>query len=197
MQNQQNIFWHSTTITPQDRAALKNQKPLVLWFTGLSGAGKSTISNLVEIILHKMGKHTFSLDGDNVRRRVHSDLGYSSKDRVENIRRVSEIAKLMTDAGLIVLASFISPFRTDRELARSIFPEGQFIEIFIDAPFQECVKRDPKGLYAKANRGEIQNFTGISSPYEPPLNPDIHVQSNLFSAEQCALRIVEAISHRI
>lgn len=197
MQNQKYTFSHSTSITPEDHAAIKNQKPLVLWFTGLPGSGKSTISNLVEVYLHKMGKHTFSLDGDNVRHGLSSDLGFSKEDRTENTRRVAEVAKLMTEGGLIVLVSLLSPFRDNRALARSLFPPGKFFEIFIDTPIEECEARDPKGLYAKAKRGELSNFTGISSPYEPPLNPDIHIFSGNSSPEQCALKVMGAISHRI
>jgi bifunctional enzyme CysN/CysC len=149
-----------------------------LWFTGLSGSGKSTIANLVEQELFAMGKHTYILDGDNVRHGLNKDLGFTETDRVENIRRVAEVAKLMVDAGLIVLVTFIAPFRKDREMARSLFQEDEFYEIFIDTPLEEAERRDPKGLYKKARRGEIKNFTGIDSPYERPENPDIHLDTS-------------------
>jgi bifunctional enzyme CysN/CysC len=158
-------------------SALKNQSPAVLWFTGLSGAGKTTIANLVEKLLHAKGRHTFLLDGDNVRHGLNRDLGFTVADRVENIRRVAEVVKLMNEAGLIVLVSFISPFRSERQMAREMLPKGEFIEIYVDTPLEECERRDPKGLYRRAKAGEIQDFTGISSPYEPPEQPEIHLQT--------------------
>ena len=173
----QNVHWQALTIDKTARAEQKNQRPVVLWFTGLSGSGKSTVANLVEKLLHAKGQHTFLLDGDNVRHGLNRDLGFTAEDRVENIRRIAEVAKLMTDAGLIVLVSFISPFRSERQMARELVPEGEFIEIFVDTPIEECVRRDPKGLYKKALAGQIPNFTGISSPYEAPANPDIHLRT--------------------
>ncbi|NRP89762.1 Bifunctional enzyme CysN/CysC [Ensifer adhaerens] len=173
----QNVHWQALTIDKAARAEQKNQRPVVLWFTGLSGSGKSTIANLVEKLLHAKGKHTFLLDGDNVRHGLNRDLGFTAEDRVENIRRIAEVAKLMTDAGLIVLVSFISPFQSERQMARELMPDGEFIEVFVDAPIEECVRRDPKGLYKKAMAGQIPNFTGISSPYEAPENPDIHLHT--------------------
>jgi len=173
----QNVHWQALTIDKAARAAQKHQEPVVLWFTGLSGSGKSTIANLLEKLLHAKGKHTFLLDGDNVRHGLNRDLGFTDADRVENIRRVAEVAKLMNEAGLIVLVSFISPFRSERQMAREMMPEGEFIEIFVDTPISECAKRDPKGLYKRAIAGQIQNFTGISSPYEAPELPEIHLRT--------------------
>jgi bifunctional enzyme CysN/CysC len=170
-----NVHWQALDVDKQARAAMKHQKPAVLWFTGLSGSGKSTIANLLEKKLHTDGRHTYILDGDNVRHGLNRDLGFTEEDRVENIRRVAETAKLMADAGLIVLVSFISPFRAERRMARELMPQGEFVEIFVDTPFEECAKRDPKGLYAKAKRGEIKNFTGVDSPYEAPEAPELHL----------------------
>jgi bifunctional enzyme CysN/CysC len=172
-----NIHWQSLEVDRSARASLKGQKPAVLWFTGLSGSGKSTIANLLEKKLHAAGKHTYILDGDNVRHGLNRDLGFSEADRVENIRRVAEVARLMADAGLIVLVSFISPFRTERDFARSIMGEGEFVEVFVDTPFDECAKRDPKGLYMRALNGEIKNFTGLDSPYEAPIRPEIRLET--------------------
>jgi bifunctional enzyme CysN/CysC len=172
-----NVHWQAMEVNKEARAALKSQKPMVLWFTGYSGSGKSTIANNLEKLLAAQGKHTFMLDGDNIRHGLNRDLGFTDDDRVENIRRVSEVAKLMADAGLIVIVSFISPFRSERQMARDLFPLGEFVEVFIDTPLEECIKRDPKGLYRKAQAGEIENFTGISSPYEPPENPEMHIHT--------------------
>ncbi|ABZ83406.1 sulfate adenylate transferase, large subunit/adenylylsulfate kinase [Heliomicrobium modesticaldum Ice1] len=172
-----NIHWHAMEIDKQARAELKHQRPRCLWFTGLSGSGKSTLANLLEKRLFAEGKHTYILDGDNVRHGLNRDLGFTEADRVENIRRVAEVAKLMVDAGLIVLVSFISPFRAERRMARQLFAEGEFIEIFVDTPLEECEKRDPKGLYAKARRGMLKNFTGIDSVYEPPESPEVHIKT--------------------
>jgi bifunctional enzyme CysN/CysC len=172
-----NIHWQSLEVDRAARAALKGQRPTVLWFTGLSGSGKSTIANLLEKKLHAAGKHTYILDGDNVRHGLNRDLGFSEADRVENIRRVAEVARLMADAGLIVLVSFISPFRAERQFARSIMGEDEFVEVFVDTSFDECAKRDPKGLYARALNGEIKNFTGLDSPYEAPASPEIHLKT--------------------
>jgi bifunctional enzyme CysN/CysC len=172
-----NVHWQALDVNKEARAAQKLQKPAVLWFTGLSGSGKSTIANQLEKLLHSAGKHTYILDGDNVRHGLNRDLGFTEEDRVENIRRVAEVAKLMADAGLIVLVSFISPFRGERQSARELMPDGEFIEVFVDTLIEECAARDPKGLYAKAMRGELKNFTGIDSPYEAPLSPEIHLKT--------------------
>ncbi|WP_378943794.1 sulfate adenylyltransferase subunit CysN [Mesorhizobium sp. ANAO-SY3R2] len=173
----ENIHWQSLDVTRQARAGLKNQKPAVLWFTGLSGSGKSTVANLLEKKLHAAGRHTYILDGDNVRHGLNRDLGFTDQDRVENIRRVAEVAKLMADAGLVVIVSFISPFRAERWMAREMMGQGEFVEVFVDTPFEECARRDPKGLYARALAGAIKNFTGVDSPYETPENPEIHLQT--------------------
>jgi bifunctional enzyme CysN/CysC len=165
----------------------------VLWFTGLSGSGKSTIANLVEKKLHRMNRHTFLLDGDNVRHGLNKDLGFTEADRIENIRRVGEVAKLMADAGLIVITAFISPFRVEREMVRSMLPDGEFIEVFIDTPLAEAEKRDVKGLYKKARAGQLKNFTGIDSPYEAPENAEIRVDTSAMTAEQAAEMIVERL----
>jgi bifunctional enzyme CysN/CysC len=176
---------------------LKGQKPAVLWFTGLSGAGKSTIANLVEKKLAAMGRHTFLLDGDNVRHGLNKDLGFTEADRIENIRRVGEVAKLMTDAGLIVLTAFISPFRAERDMVRAMMADGEFVEIFVDTPLAEAERRDVKGLYAKARAGELPNFTGIDSPYEPPEHPELRIDTTAMTAEEAADRIVEQLlAHR-
>lgn len=189
----QNVHWQALDVTRKAHAALKMQSPAVLWFTGLSGSGKSTIANLVEKKLHALGKHTFLLDGDNVRHGLNKDLGFTDADRIENIRRVGEVAKLMTDAGLIVLTAFISPFRAERDLVRSMLPEGEFIEVFIDTPLEDAEQRDVKGLYKKARSGQLQNFTGIDSPYERPENPEIRVDTRQESPEDAAERIVERV----
>jgi bifunctional enzyme CysN/CysC len=185
-----NIHAQALDVTREARAAMKGQKPRLLWFTGLSGAGKSTIANLVEAKLHALGRHSFMLDGDNVRLGLTRDLGFSDAHRAENIRRVGETAKLMLDAGLIVLAAFISPFRAERRMVREMLPEGEFIEIFIDAPLAEAERRDPKGLYRKARDGSIPNFTGIGSLYEPPEAPTIRIDTTTMSAEEAADEIV-------
>ncbi|WBY07934.1 sulfate adenylyltransferase subunit CysN [Sphingomonas sp. 7/4-4] len=189
----QNVHWQAVEITREAHAAQKGQRARLLWFTGLSGSGKSTIANLVEKKLHAMGKHSFLLDGDNIRHGLNRDLGFSDADRVENIRRVGEVARLMTDAGLIVLTAFISPFRAEREMVRAMLPEGDFFEIFIDTPIAEAERRDPKGLYRKARAGEIANFTGISSPYEAPESPQIRIDTTKETPEAAAERIVETI----
>ena len=172
-----NIHWQALTVDRAARAASLQQTPRCIWFTGLSGSGKSTIANLLEKRLHEQGRHTYILDGDNLRHGLNRDLGFTQADRVENIRRVAEVARLRVDAGLVVLVSFISPFRAEREMARSLFAAGEFVEVFVDASIAECERRDPKGLYAKARRGELKNFTGIDSPYEAPLTPDLHLHS--------------------
>jgi len=189
----QNVHWQAVDITRDMHAGLKNQKAAVLWFTGLSGSGKSTIANLVEKKLHRMNRHTFLLDGDNVRHGLNKDLGFTEADRIENIRRVGEVARLMTDAGLIVITAFISPFRAEREMVRAMVPEGEFIEIFIDTPLAEAEKRDVKGLYRKARSGELKNFTGIDSPYEAPDAPEVRVDTTVMTPEQAADAIIERL----
>jgi bifunctional enzyme CysN/CysC len=186
-----NIHWQALDVNRQSRAALKGQQPAVLWLTGLSGAGKSTIANLVEKKLLALGRHTYLLDGDNVRHGLNRDLGFTDADRVENIRRVAEVSRLMADAGLIVLVSFISPFRAERRMARRLFQEGEFFEVHVDTPLAVAESRDVKGLYKKARRGELKNFTGIDSPYEPPENPEIYVDTQGNTPEQSAEAIVE------
>ncbi|WP_174804289.1 adenylyl-sulfate kinase, partial [Martelella limonii] len=192
----QNVHWQAIDINRQARADLKAQKPAVLWFTGLSGSGKSTVANALEKMLHARGKHTYMLDGDNIRHGLNRDLGFTAEDRVENIRRVAEVARLMADAGLIVLVSFISPFRSERRLAREMMEDGEFIEVFVDTPIEICAERDPKGLYKKAMAGEIANFTGISSPYERPEDPEIHLQTVGQEPFELAGRIEEFLSRR-
>ncbi len=189
----QNIHWQAIEINRDAHAAQKQQQPRVLWFTGLSGAGKSTIANLVEKKLHALGRHSFLLDGDNIRHGLNKDLGFTDADRVENIRRVGEVAKLMTDAGLIVLTAFISPFRAERRLVRSMLPEGEFVEIHVDTALAEAERRDAKGLYAKARRGELKNFTGIDSPYEPPEHPELRIDTASTTPEQAAELIVASL----
>ena len=187
------MFWQSLAVDKDARSALKDQKTLCVWFTGLSGAGKSTLANLLEKRLHEAGRHTYLLDGDNVRQGLNRDLGFSEADRVENIRRVAEVARLMTDAGLIVVVSFISPFRGERRMARDLFAPGEFIEVFVDAPLAECERRDPKGLYAKARRGELKDFTGIDSAYEVPENAELTLNTLQHSAAECTEIIAELI----
>ncbi len=189
----QNVHWQPTDITREEHARLKNQTPKVLWFTGLSGAGKSTIANEVEKRLNLMNRHTFLLDGDNVRHGLNKDLGFTEADRIENIRRVGEVAKLMADAGLIVLTAFISPFRAEREMVREMLPKGEFIEIYVDTPLAVAESRDVKGLYKKARSGQLKNFTGIDSPYEPPEAPEIRVNTAEMSAEEAAEFIIRQL----
>ena len=194
LRRSQNVHWQALDVSREAHARLKNQRPAVLWFTGLSGSGKSTIANLVEKKLHALGHHTFLLDGDNVRHGLNRDLGFTEADRIENIRRIAEVAKLMADAGLIVLTAFISPFRAERELARSLLPEGDFVEVFVDTPLAEAERRDVKGLYKKARAGQLKNFTGIDSPYEPPEDPEIRIDTTATSPEDAAERIVERVA---
>jgi adenylyl-sulfate kinase len=189
-----NIVWQEHKITRKNREDIKKQKGTALWFTGLSGSGKSTIANEVEKELFYQNKHTYILDGDNIRHGLNNDLGFSSNDRSENIRRIAEVAKLFVDAGLIVLVSFISPFQKDRELAKKIIGQEDFIEIFVDASFQECAKRDPKGLYKKALNGEIKNFTGLDSPYEKPENPDIYINSSKITIRESTKKILDFLT---
>ena len=185
-----NVVWHNTTITKSDRNNLLNQKPFLLWFTGLSASGKSSIANIVEQKLFNKKHNTYLLDGDNVRHGLNSDLGFNEESRVENIRRIGEVSKLFLDAGIITLTAFISPFKSDRNLVRELFDEGDFLEVFIDSSLEVCEKRDPKGMYAKARKGEIKNFTGISSPYENPENPEIHVINDNISLDEAADQII-------
>jgi bifunctional enzyme CysN/CysC len=185
-----NVHWQALEITKAARAEMKHQVARCLWFTGLSGSGKSTIANLLEKRLHAEGKHTYILDGDNVRHGLNRDLGFTEADRVENIRRVAEVAKLLVDAGLLVIVAFISPFHAERQWARGLFAPGEFIEVFVDTPFEECEHRDVKGLYAKARRGELKNFTGIDSAYEPPESPEVHLQTVDMKPASCVANIM-------
>jgi bifunctional enzyme CysN/CysC len=191
LRRSQNIHWQATEVDKDARARLNGHRPCVLWMTGLSGSGKSTIANIVERELHALGARTYLLDGDNVRHGLNKDLGFTAADRVENIRRVGEVARLMVDAGLIVITAFISPFRSERRLARSMVDDREFIEIFVDAPLAVAEARDPKGLYRKARRGELKNFTGIDSPYEVPETPELHIRTEQHSAEEAAALIIE------
>ena len=188
-----NIHWQALDLDKATRGAAMRQQPRCIWFTGPSGSGKSTIANLLEKRLHADGRHTYLLDGDNVRHGLNRDLGFTEADRVENIRRVAEVAKLMVDAGLMVLVSFISPFRAERRMARELFAPGEFIEVFVDTRLEVCEKRDPKGLYAKARRGELKNFTGIDSAYEAPESPEVRVATETAPPEDCVKRILEQL----
>ena len=189
----ENIFEQKLSITKNQRSKIKKQKACVLWMTGLSGAGKSTIANALEQRLHEMGKHTYLLDGDNVRHGLSQDLGFTEDDRVENLRRIAEVSKLMVDAGLIVISAFISPFKSERDAAREIFDEDEFFEVFIDAPLEIVEQRDTKGLYKRARSGEVKHFTGISSPYEAPQKPEIHLHNDLDGVEQSVDHIIQSI----
>ena len=193
----ENIHWQAVDVDKAARAEQKHQKPKVLWFTGLSGSGKSTIANLVEKKLHGDGRHTYLLDGDNVRHGLNKDLGFTDVDRVENIRRIGEVSRLMVDAGLIVLTAFISPYTSERRMAREMLDEGEFIEVFVDTPLEICEQRDVKGLYAKAREGKIKNFTGIDAPYEAPLAPEIHVNTATMTPEQAAEKIVAFLDQAV
>lgn len=187
----ENIIWHEHPVDKSLRSYMKKQRPCILWFTGLSGSGKSTIAGAVENILAERLQHTCLLDGDNVRHGLCGDLGFSEVDRNENIRRVGEVANLMVDAGLIVLTAFISPFKVNRKIVRDMLKEREFIEVFIDTPIEECEKRDPKGLYKKARAGKIKNFTGIDSPYEVPINPEIHIANSDITVEVAANQVIQ------
>ena len=190
------IVWHDHHVSKQERSKIKDQKPCILWFTGLSGSGKSTIANAVESALLASGKHTYLLDGDNIRMGLNRGLGFSEQDRVENIRRIGEVAKLFVDAGTIVLSAFISPFQKDRDAVRALVEAGEFIEIFVDTPLDVCEKRDPKGLYKKARSGEIPDFTGISSPYEAPRKPEIRIVNDRISVDDAARQVVDYLQER-
>jgi bifunctional enzyme CysN/CysC len=196
LRRSQNIRWQELTVDRDARSTAMSQTPCVLWLTGLSGAGKSTIANRVEAELHRRGHHTYLLDGDNVRHGLNRDLGFTDADRVENIRRVSEVARLMVDAGLIVIVSFISPFRSERAMARGLFEDGEFVEVFVDAPLAVTEERDTKGLYRKARAGELANFTGIDSPYEPPEDPEVRVQTTDATVEESVAQVLEALQSR-
>lgn len=185
------IVWHHHNVTHEDRCKQKAQKPCVLWFTGLSGSGKSTVANAVETLLFKNGNHSYLLDGDNIRHGLNQDLSFSEEDRVENIRRIGEVTKLFADSGLIVLSAFISPFIADRQQVRDLHNKGDFIEVFVDTPLEVCEQRDPKGLYKKARAGDIKNFTGLDSPYEAPLSPDVDLKSDECSIDELANQVLD------
>ncbi len=185
-----NIIWHDHNVCKEERSGIKDQKPCILWFTGLSGSGKSTIANAVESKLAELRKHTYLLDGDNIRMGLNKGLGFSDEDRIENIRRIGEVSKLFVDAGTIVLTAFISPFQKERDAVRALVGGGEFIEVFIDTPLEICESRDPKGLYQKARKGEILNFTGISSPYEAPGEPEIHIINDKIAIEDATKIII-------
>jgi len=191
-----NIVWHDSHLSKAQRSQLKNQKPCILWFTGLSGSGKSTIANALEAKLYDSRVHSYLLDGDNVRHGLNKDLGFDEASRVENIRRIGEVAKLFVDSGVIVLTAFISPFISDREIVRHLIEEGEFIEVFVDTPIAVCQARDPKGLYQKALSGEIKNFTGIDSPYEAPQKPEIHLKTDTITVNEGANQIVEYLQSK-
>lgn len=191
-----NIIRHTHHVSKEERAKIKAQKPCILWFTGLSGSGKSTIANAVEMKLVEMQRHTYLLDGDNIRLGLNSGLGFSDRDRIENIRRIGEVAKLFVDAGSIVLTAFISPFQEERERVRILVEKSEFIEIFIDTPLDICESRDPKGLYKKARNGEIPSFTGISSPYEAPKKPELHIINHAITIEEVADKIIDYLKEK-
>jgi adenylyl-sulfate kinase len=186
----ENIVWHNYAVNKSQRSEQKGHKPVILWFTGFSGSGKSTVAGALESALHQQGVHTYLLDGDNVRHGLCKDLGFSDADRVENIRRVGELSKLMVDAGLVVLTAFISPFQAERDMVRNLVGDGEFIEVFLDTPLNVCEQRDPKGLYKKARAGEIKHFTGIDSDYQVPVNPEIRIDTSANSLEQSVQQLV-------
>ncbi|MEZ5943055.1 MAG: adenylyl-sulfate kinase [Planctomycetaceae bacterium] len=191
-----NVTWHDHRVSSEDREALKGHKGCVLWFTGLSGAGKSTVANTVDHKLHAIGKHTYLLDGDNIRMGLNKNLGFSAEDRTENIRRIGEVAKLFADAGLITSTAFISPYKADRDLVRALLPEGEFIEIMVEASLETCEARDPKGLYKKARAGEIKGFTGIDAPYEAPENPELVLDSNTKGIDDLADEVIAYLQEK-
>lgn len=188
-----NLVWQELAVKQEHRSQIKNHQPKCIWFTGLSGAGKTTIANLLEKALLERGVHTYLLDGDNVRHGLNKDLGFSDVDRAENIRRVAEVARLMYDAGLVVITSFISPFSADREMARGLFQQGEFIEVFIKTPIKVCEERDPKGLYAKVRKGELKGFSGIDSPYEPPRSPEIVIRTEELTPDTSVAQLLSAL----
>ncbi len=196
MQKSKNIVWHDGTITREDRAKKFGQKGCVLWFTGLSGSGKSTLARELEAALFNMGKNVYVLDGDNIRHGLNNDLGFSPEDRKENIRRIGEVAKLFADAGIIALTAFISPYRADREGARNLMGDGDFIEVYVKCSLEECERRDPKGMYKKARKGEIKSFTGLTAPYEEPENSELTIDTENLSLETCVNDIVEFLKER-
>ena len=196
MSNNENIIHHNHEVTKQQRAKLKKQQPCVLWFTGLSGSGKSTIANALELKLNQLQKHTYLLDGDNIRLGLNKDLAFSDEDRIENIRRIGEVAKLFVDAGTIVLTAFISPFRKDRQSVRDLLNKDEFIEIYINTPLEVCESRDPKGLYKKVRQGKIVNFTGISSLYEAPTKADIYIQTDIMAVNDSVKLIIEYLKEK-
>lgn len=196
MSNNQNIVWHDHHVSKEQRSKIKNQKPCILWFTGLSGSGKSTIANAVESKLLELNKHTYLLDGDNIRMGLNKGLGFSDEDRIENIRRIGEVAKLFVDSATIVLSAFISPFIEDRKQVRSLVEDGEFVEVFIDTPIEVCESRDPKGLYKKARKGEIPNFTGISSPYEKPKNAELVIKNTGILVEEAAQEVINYLEEK-
>ena len=189
----ENTVWHEQHITKEQRASIKQQKSCLLWYTGLSGSGKSTVANAVDALLFELGCHSYLLDGDNVRHGLNGDLGFSDEDRVENIRRIGEVCKLFVDGGFLTLASFVSPYSADRDAVRELMGEGDFVEIFIDTPVEICEERDPKGLYEKARTGEISNFSGVSDPYEVPEKPEMIIKTADWTAEEAAVLIIEML----
>lgn len=192
---QKNLTWQNTNVKKAQRAIIKKQKPCVIWLTGLSASGKSTIANALELELYNMGLHTYLLDGDNVRMGLNSDLGFDNNSRAENIRRIAEVCRLFVDSGIIVISAIISPFENDRNMARELVEKDEFIEVFVDTPLSICEQRDPKGLYKKARSGEIKNFTGITSPYESPKNPEIHLQNTHSSIKKHVNEIIKYLKH--
>lgn len=186
-----NLVWHQHAVSKQQRSQIKHQRPCLIWFTGLSASGKSTVANIVEHKLHALGRHTYLLDGDNVRQGLCTDLKFSVEDRIENIRRIGELGKLFLDSGVITLCAFISPFISDRKIVRELLLPDEFIEVYMDTSLQECERRDPKGMYQRARAGEIKSFTGIDSPYEPPQNPDIHLLGDVTPAETLANQVID------
>ncbi len=194
---EENIIPHSFSILQEQRSELKKHKPLLVWFTGLSGSGKSTIANALEKTLFERDIHTYLLDGDNVRKGLNNNLSFSPDDRTENIRRIAEVANLMIDAGLVVIASFVSPYREDRENVKRIVGYGKFVEVFVNTPIEECERRDVKGLYAKARAGEIKNFTGVNAPYEAPMAPDVEIDTTMVTVEEAVFLIIAQIEKRL